>query len=274
MALRQGRDSMATTTAFDVTYLFTQTNQALLEEFARSNVLLAFDFDGTLAPLVEAPPRARIRASTRRWMRRATTLYPCVVLTGRSRADALAKLGSLAVSGVVGSHGGEPSPNARDTRRRVQQWLPSLRRRLSTQQGVVIENKGLSLAIHYRRAPKRELARRAILAAARSLNDVRNIGGKLVINLVVPEAADKGVALERQRTRLACDTVIYVGDDETDEDVFALDRRWPLLTIRVGRTRTSAASFYIRNQRQIDRLLRILVTVRLYPRRTSTPREC
>jgi trehalose 6-phosphate phosphatase len=103
-----------------VTYLFARTNQALLERFARSNVLLAFDFDGTLAPLVDSPPRASMRASTSRWVRHATTLYPCVVLTGRAQADAIARLGSIAVSGVVGNHGGEPSANARDTRRRVQ----------------------------------------------------------------------------------------------------------------------------------------------------------
>ena len=59
-----------------VTYLFSRPNHDLLEMFAWSNVLLAFDYDGTLAPLVNAPAHATMRASTRRLLRRASKLYP------------------------------------------------------------------------------------------------------------------------------------------------------------------------------------------------------
>ena len=91
---------------------------------------------------------------------------------------------------------------------------------------------------------------------------MRLVGGKLVVNVVVPNAPHKGLALERERAHLACDTVIYVGDDETDEDVFQIDRPGQLLSIRVGRKRTSAAPYYIRNQAEIDRLLETLVAAR------------
>ena len=47
-----------------VTYLFSRPNHDLLEMFAWSNVLLAFDYDGTLAPLVNEPARATMRVST------------------------------------------------------------------------------------------------------------------------------------------------------------------------------------------------------------------
>jgi trehalose 6-phosphate phosphatase len=63
------------------------------------------------------------------------------------------------------------------------------------------------------------------------------------------------MALERERDRLRCDTAIYVGDDQTDEDVFVLDQPGRLLGIRVGRGRGSAASYGIVDQRAIDRLL-------------------
>jgi trehalose 6-phosphate phosphatase len=245
-----------------VTYLFTQLNRGLLETFASSNVLLAFDYDGTLAPLVSAPALATMRASTRTWLQRASTLYPCVVITGRARADALRRLRPIEVCRVVGNHGAEPSANAKALRRRVRQWLPFLKQRLSSQQGVVIEDKEFSVAIHYRRALRRQATRRAILAATRSLDDVRIVGGKLVVNLVVPEALHKGFALERERLHFGCDTAIYVGDDQTDEDVFQIDRPWRLLSIRVGRHRSSAATHYIRNQLEIDKLLGTLVALR------------
>ena len=247
---------------FTVTYLFSRPNHDLLEMFAWSNVLLAFDYDGTLAPLVNAPAHATMRASTRRLLRHVSKLYPCVVITGRSQADALGRLRNVEVCRVVGNHGAEPSPNAEASRRRVRQWLPVLKARLSGRQGVVIEDKGLSVAVHYRQARARSLTRRAVLSAARSLKDVRLVGGKLVVNIVVPNAPHKGLALERERAHFACDTVIYVGDDETDEDVFQIDRPGQLLSIRVGRKRTSAAPYYIRNQPEIDRLLETLIAVR------------
>ena len=245
-----------------MTYLFSRANRALLETFAWSNVLLAFDYDGTLAPLVDAPRHASMRASTRKWLSRASRLYPSVVITGRAKADALDRLRNIEVCRVVGNHGAEPSPNADAMRRRVRQWLPLLKARLSRRQGVIIEDKGLSLAVHYRQARARNSTRQAVLAAARSLKDVRVVGGKLVVNLVVPDAPHKGLALERERVHFACDTVIYVGDDITDEDVFELDRPGQLLSIRVGRKQTSAAPYYIRNQTEIDRLLETLVALR------------
>lgn len=245
-----------------VTYLFSRASRALLETFAWSNVLLAFDYDGTLAPLVDAPAHAAMRASTRRLLKRASRLYPCVVITGRSKADALGRLRNIEVCRVVGNHGAEPSPDAEAMRRRVRRWLPLLKARLSRRQGVVVEDKGFSVSVHYRQARDRSATRRAVLAAAGSLKDVRLVGGKLVVNLLVPDAPHKGLALERERSRFACDTVIYVGDDITDEDVFELDRPGQLLSIRVGRTRTSAAPYYLRNQAEIDRLLETLIVLR------------
>lgn len=245
-----------------MTYLFSRANRHLLEIFAWSNVLLAFDYDGTLAPLVSTPARATMRPSTRRLLKRAGRLYPCVAISGRGHADALSRLRGVAISRVVGNHGAEPSSGAKAFRRRVQQWLPVLTARLSGRRGVMIEDKGLSVAVHYRQARDRRATRRAIVAAARSLDDVRIIGGKLAVNLLVPDAPHKGLALERERARFACDTVIYVGDDDTDEDVFQLDRPGQLLSIRVGRKRTSAAPYYIRDQAEIDRLLGTLVALR------------
>ena len=181
---------------------------------------------------------------------RASKLYPCVVISGRAQGDALGRLRGVEVCRVVGNHGAEPSPERRRCGVGCRQWLPVLKTRLSRRQGVIVEDKGLSVAVHYRQARQRTAARRAILTVARSLDDVRVIGGKLAVNFLVPDAPHKGLALERERAQFACDTVIYVGDDETDEDVFQLDRPGRLLSIRVGQKRTSAAPYYIRNQRK------------------------
>jgi trehalose 6-phosphate phosphatase len=245
-----------------VTYLFSPSNLKLLEMFASSNVLLVFDYDGTLAPLVDSPADARLRPSTQRLLRRASKLCPCVVITGRAQADAVGRLRGLEVCRVVGNHGAEPSPNGHAIQRRVHQWLPLLKARLAGRQGVIIENKELSVAVHYRQARNRSSTRRAVLSAARSLENVRLVGGKLVVNVLASEAPHKGLAMERERAHFACDTVIYVGDDDTDEDAFRIDRPGQLLSIRVGQKRTSAAPYYVRNQAEIDRLLATLVELR------------
>jgi len=254
-----------------LTYLFSPSNAYLLDIVASSNVLLALDYDGTLAPLVLEPQRAAMRFSTRRLLKRASRLYPCVVISGRSRADASARLRGIDVCRVVGNHGAEPSPGGEAIRRHVEQWLTPLKQQLSWRQGIVIEDKGLSLAVHYGRARQRDAARRAILLAAQSLNNVRITGGKRVVNLVAADARHKGLALDHVRAQFGCDTAIYVGDDETDEDVFNLPQA-ACLSIRVGRKQTSAASYYLRNQGEIDRLIGTLITLReSYPGRRAVP---
>jgi trehalose 6-phosphate phosphatase len=69
------------------------------------------------------------------------------------------------------------------------------------------------------------------------------------------------MALERERRRLRCEAALYVGDDETDEDVFSL----PALSrvdVRVGRRSSSRARYYLREQAQVDLLLEALVRLR------------
>ena len=70
------------------------------------------------------------------------------------------------------------------------------------------------------------------------------------------------MALERERDRLGCDTAFFLGDDETDEDVFSMERPGRLLGIRVGDRAGSAAPFSIPGQRSIDLLLGLLARAR------------
>jgi trehalose 6-phosphate phosphatase len=249
--------------------ILAMTHRRILEELSWSNVLLAFDFDGTLAPIVVDPNEARMRSTTRALLADACRRYPVVVLSGRARSDVVDKLEGIPVHAIIGNHGietwGRPAQRESDARR----WLPWLSSRLSALKGVTIEDKVYSISVHYRRSREKKKARRAILESAAGLPDVRVIGGKQVINLVPRDAPHKGIALLRERDRLRCDTALYVGDDETDEDVFALDEPGRLLTVRVGSKRDSGAAYCIPNQRAIDELLRLLVRARSEQRRSA-----
>lgn len=239
--------------------LLAARHREVLARFAWSNVLLAFDYDGTLAPIVADPARAVMRTTTRELLDRVCEQYPVIVISGRAQADVRARLCEVAVRDVVGNHGIEPWTGAPGFAEEVQRWVPLLSERLAPFKGVQLENKGYSLAIHYRHSREKRIARAAIREATQQLGAARIIGGKLVVNVLPSGAPHKGIALEREREGWGCDTAIYVGDDETDEDVFALDQPGRLLSVRVGMKRASAAHYFVRDQKAVDRLLRALL---------------
>jgi trehalose 6-phosphate phosphatase len=245
--------------------ILSRPQRKLLRDFAYSNATLALDYDGTLAPIIDDPARASMRPCTRELLAEVTQLYKVIVVSGRAHHDALRRLRGIGAFEVIGNHGVEPWNIAHRYIPVVKRWVSELEGALAPLTGIVIENKNYSLAIHYRKAPDKQQARAAILKAAAALEEVRIIGGKQVTNLLPISATNRGLAVERERKRLQCDTTIYVGDDETDEDVFALGQPERLLAIRVGAKRGSAASYCITNQEAIDVLLRTLLEFRSAP---------
>jgi trehalose 6-phosphate phosphatase len=241
-------------------YVLSLRSRDTLRQVAASKVLLAFDFDGTLAPIVDDPGRARMRPTTRTLLRQLASLRTCLVLSGRSRTDLRHKLAGTGVSHLIGNHGAEPWNGGPRIRREVLQWERALARELSDLPGLEIDNKTFSLTVHYRQCRRKAQAHAAILKAARSLPEVRLIGGKAAVSIVSRSAPHKGIALREELARLQFEGALYVGDDETDEDVFALeDGGSSLFAIRIGRKNNSRAGYFLRDQGEIDELLRILL---------------
>jgi trehalose 6-phosphate phosphatase len=236
--------------------------KSTLGQFATSNVLIAFDYDGTLAPVAETPQRARMRARTRRLLCAVAERYPCVVISGRSHADITRHVARIPVWHVAGNHGAEPWGESEIYSRRVRVWTKLLGRLMAGHVGVVVEDKTYSLTVHYRHAPDRRRALEVITAAVRRLKGACVLGGVLAVNIIPRGAPDKGVALEHARRLLACDTVIYVGDDETDEAGFRTARPDRLLAVRIGANRRSHARHWLRSQADIDAFLQTLLSLR------------
>lgn len=235
---------------------------AALASFAHSNVLLAFDYDGTLAPIAATPERARMRRATRELLARAARLYPCVVISGRALDDVAKRLRRIPVWYLFGNHGLEPAAPGTELPTPASEWARLLRRRLTRDSGVVIEDKRYSLTIHYRNARNRAEAIAAIDRAIADLPGVRALGGSEAVSLLPSGGANKGVALRQACRLFACDTAIYVGDDATDEDAFGSSYPEQLLTIRIGTADPSRARYHLASQEDIDELLRILVDLR------------
>ena len=233
-----------------------------LAQFAASNVLVAFDYDGTLAPIAPSPAAARMRPATRRLLAAVARRYPCVVLSGRPIEDLTRRLRRIPVWHLMGDHGYESWGNTRETSAHVREWVAQLRTRLPAARGLVVEAKRHSVTIHYRHVRDKQRVVAAALEAARHLEGARVVGGAEALNLIPRGGPDKGVALQQARRVFACDTAIYVGDDDTDEDAFGSAGPDRLLSIRVGARRPSAAEYRLKSQVDIDRLLRMLVDLR------------
>jgi len=244
-------------------HILAPRNLEILARYARTNVLLAFDYDGTLAPIVRDPAKARMRSRTRKTLQQVAQFYPTVVISGRARNDVAALLEGIPLVVILGSHGLEPGKRTERFEREVHQWMEPLQRELGDVPGVEIEDAHACLAIHYRKSAARAAAARAIRdAVKRCVRGARVIGGKCVINVIPAGMPHKGQALENLRIKLRAETALYVGDDQTDEDVFALDHAETVLGIRVGRGPATHAPYYLRNQSEVDLLLTRLARLR------------
>ena len=236
----------------------------VLHSLAEQDALLAFDFDGTLAPIVDDPSAPAMRPETRHLLAQAAQLYPSVVISGRPEQDVLRLLAGVTVWYVIGNRGMYPPSALERVSAEVARWHQALSDRLAALQGVFIENKGVSLAVHYRGAHDREQARERIGAAAAQLGRVRLVQGKEVVNFLPEDGPDKGTCLQRVRTHLGCAATLYVGDDETDEPAFRLEG---VTGVRVGPSEATAARYFVNDQEEIDDLLEQLVAARPHAQR-------
>jgi trehalose 6-phosphate phosphatase len=232
-----------------------------LNAFAMSNVLLAFDYDGTLAPIAPTPARARMRPATRRLLTQVAQLYPCVVISGRALADISRRLAPIPLWYVFGNHGSEPATGPPPVQR-TQEWVRVLKRELPADPAVVVEDKAHSVTVHYRGAQDAAMARDIIVRIASKFQDARIVDGCEAINLLRRDAPDKGSALSYAVGAFACHTAVYVGDDGTDEDAFAALPADRLLSVRVGGGTSTHAGFHLETQCEIDLLLGRLLTIR------------
>ena len=263
---------------------------ALAAFAARRRVLVALDFDGTLAPFVSDPMQARALPGGLEALRAAAALSGVTVALASGRD--LATLGELTGMGpddgitLIGSHGAQISRASRISRtsqisggRRaglepagdapflddataarlatVRDELEAIRTRYPA---VRLELKPSAVVIHTRGVEPSVAA--AATKAAHEVGErhpgVHVMPGKEVVELAVLDA-DKGTALLELARESSSDATLYVGDDVTDERAFAaLDPLSGDLTIKVGDGETVAAQ-RIPNPESVVELLNLFV---------------
>ena len=213
---------------------------------------LFLDVDGTLLPIAETPDEVAVSARLRAALHVvAPALDGAVALiSGRSIAG-LDRLFVPLRLPIAGLHGLE----RRDAAGKVHEaeggaglddWRAALRAFADSHPGVLLEDKGRALALHYRRAPGAEAAARQLVADMAGTDEgrVRVIFGKMVIE-IASSLADKGMAIAAfmGEPPFAGRRPVFIGDDVTDEDGFAMVNKLGGYSIRVGDVATSAAAY-------------------------------
>lgn len=248
--------------------LLSRRNLPILMRWALSNTLMAFDFDGTLAPMVDDPEEARLPVATWQALDALSRVAPVAVVSGRSCASLAARLPET-VRLQVGNHGNEGLPGdaqARAGRARVcALWQSQIREGLSRSpalQGVHLENKGVTLSVHYRHCAQPQQACALLQSLLSRLQPTPHLlGGWLVFNLLPAGSLTKLEALHRLQGQTRCDHVLFAGDDLTDELAFAqAPANW--LTVRVGLQVHTQARFRVRHPAEVCTLLMHLTRLR------------
>lgn len=239
----------------------------MIERPAQMRYLLLLDYDGTLTPIKDHPKLARLSPARKLFLRRLARRpgIKMALISGRELAD-LKKQAGLPGLIYAGNHGFEIEAGGRrwvhPAAKKFVRQLPALKARLERElrrPGVFIEDKGLSLSVHYRRLPAGQLPafKKLFARAVRPWRGLANVTrGKKVFELRPPVAWDKGKAVQWliKNLKLKAYHPVYIGDDRTDEDAFrALRGRG--LTYRVGRPAATAAHFHLKNVAAVYRLL-------------------
>jgi trehalose 6-phosphate phosphatase len=237
------------------------------------HLLLGLDFDGTIAPIVPRPEDAALLpdagAVLRSLARRADTWI--AILSGRALAD-IARRVPLDGAFYAGNHGLEiTGPGVHRVHERAADSLAlmaeisrRLQHDLAGVAGAQLEDKGLTLSVHYRRAPDDRSARQAreiVEQMCAPYEQLRVTHGKKIVEVRPAVDWDKGEALRFLRDTIdggepAAPTV-FIGDDRTDEDAFAqVGPRGHGIIVADPVPTATAAHAYLRSPAEVVEFLR------------------
>lgn len=240
-------------------------------------IALFLDFDGTLVPIQKDPAQCFLSGRIKKQLKLIadSTHFYIIILSGRSLSDIKKRVGIKKIY-YGGNHGLDISgsgmrythPEAQKTKSIINAIERRLKKEIAKIKGAWLENKKYSLSLHFRSVTATDIPLikkifRNTVDEFLKKNLLSVIKGKKVLELVPAVSWDKGKAvfLILQRLKHKC-LPIYIGDDQTDETAFrALNKKG--ITIRVGKSAKTDASYYLKSQREVSEFLKKVSETRL-----------
>jgi len=263
-------------------YLFSDWDKIVSRIKSASHVLLLFDFDGTLTPIVKRPELAILSEESRQLLENLSHKRRVIigVVSGRGLSDIRSKVG---INGIiyVGNHGFEIKgpglnyvhPVNDETKSLMNTISRLLNNSLSTIRGVIVEHKGLTVSVHYRLVKNVEtdtiknIIQQDIETAGLSDN-VKITHGKKVYEIRPNVHWHKGMAvkliIEKYSGGTGQDSFlpVYVGDDLTDEDAFKVIKKYDGISVYVGDVNPqSVADYYVRTCKEVNKFMEGLLKI-------------
>ncbi len=229
--------------------------------------LLMLDFDGTLVSIAPTPDEVSFCDSTKRLLRQLVKKpgFRVSIISGRSLKN-LRTYFDLKNVVYVGNHGLEmeglalPLEAKKARRLRFTMWLlvEKLNADFYYLPGILIEDKGLTISLHFRNLPKEHTPAFGQMVEFFKKHYAKHPlawrKGKKVWEVFPKIRWHKGFAAVHLLKKYPGSLPIVIGDDRTDEDMFKAMGRFGL-TIRVGRSRKSHAQYYLDSQKEVDKFL-------------------
>lgn len=223
---------------------------------------LFLDLDGTLAPIMPRPDDVGPDPYRARLLARLRTAFEdrVAVVSGRGLLDLdhILSGGVRAIAAVHGlvRRGADGTVTAREPHHGLEDARRILGELAHCERGLLFEDKGLSVALHYRAAPA---CGEAVIEAAERLSQATGLVlqlGDMVAELRTP-GADKGAAVRAflDETPFLGATPVFIGDDLTDEDGFAAARRLGGFGVLVGEPRPTQAQYRLADTHAVYRWL-------------------
>ena len=244
-------------------------------------ILLLFDYDGTLAPIMARPEDALLPEETRRRLTSLASHPRCIagIVSGRSLAD-LSVLTDIPGLIHAGNHGMEirgpglsfTHPQAVAARQPLDQVQSTLSSALAGVPGAFVEHKGLTLTVHYRATPEPLAGEVDDVVAVTAKpyvesGQLRLTRGKKVVEVRPDIAWDKGKAIEKiyRHCRGSGNPgdgpfPVYFGDDRTDEDGFRAVQGLGGLAVFVGEPRQGTVALHqVESPTEVSESMRLLL---------------
>jgi len=237
-----------------------------------AGLFVALDFDGTLAPISSDPDEPMLTPANRNALERLVDRPDAAVavVSGRALDDLRDRIDVDQVT-LSGNHGLElyrdqertVHPAALEHRPSIVATADLLEDALASVPGAVVEDKELTVTVHYRQTPghRIETVRSAVERAVEAADDdLRIVDGKQVFEVRPAVERDKGTVVSELATSYPDDwRSVSIGDDTTDEDAFRVVAP-DGIAIRVGDTRETAATHRLPKQEAVAPVLRWLAT--------------